>query len=139
MNHDMKALVRGFVKWLIIVLLGLNAIIWASAIAHCQTVTKEPEHMTLHPDKEEWEDSIGFYAGAITSKDERLIYITRKIKMGLKLTSLGWDKNTRFDDPAAKPYKLQGECFAFIYCKKHLMAYVVQRIPCSDNINPMSP
>lgn len=133
----MKELVKGFVRWLIIVLATLTIIVWSVAVLRCQTV--EPPHMTLHADREEWEDSIGLYFGAINSKDDKLIYISRRLKNQIKLTSLGYDKETRFDDPAVKPYKLSGQCFVFIYCKKHLMAYVVQRIPCTDQINPMSP
>lgn len=135
----MKALVKGFVKWLIVVLLGLNCILWTAIIANCQEKNKEVEHKTLHTDRGEWEETIGLKFITVTSKDERLIYFYQVRKFERRISSLGYDKDTRFDFGAAKkPYEFSG-CFVAFYCKTHLMIYLMSRVPCFEDDKDIPP
>jgi len=107
----MKDLVKGFVKWFIIVLLTLNVILWVSIIARCQT---HPKHDSIA----DVEDTAGFISVKFLSKDDRLIYWKREMKREVKLSSFGYDKYTKFVD------KLEGD-LCILYCKTHSFAYIV--------------
>jgi hypothetical protein len=90
------------------------------------------DHMTLHTDRSEWEDSIGLKFVTITSKDESLVYFYQVTKYERKISSLGYDKHTNFQkDDSKKPYTFTG-CHVLHFCRKHLVIYIVQRVPCFD-------
>lgn len=117
----MKDLVKGFVKWLIIILATLTAILWSVIItAYCQ-LAKTDIH-PKHPSLDDWEDTIAYRVVTITSKDERLLYYKKELKMRVYLGSFGYDQYTRFDDK-----KFEG-CYQVLYCRTHNFAYVVS--PC---------
>lgn len=106
--------------WPIILLL----ILFATGVVNCQT------HLSSHTDNIEWQDSGGWMIASLTSRDEKLLYLQRTSKSILKAQSLEWDSDTRFDfGDAKKPYQFTG-CFFIIYCKTHLVAYLVARVPC---------
>lgn len=113
----MKELVKGFMKWLIIVLATLCLIVWVIIFkAYCQDV--HPKHLT----QEDFEDTIAYRIVTITSKDDRLLYYKKELKLRVFLGSFGYDKYTRFDDK-----KYEG-CYQVLYCKTHNFAYIVA--PC---------
>lgn len=103
--------------------------------AKCQD--KEERHISLHPDRLEWEESIGMKFITVTSRDDRLIYYYQEDNKEIRSASIGWDKDTRFDfGEAKKPYQMTG-CFALFYCKKHLMAYLIARARCFETKEPL--
>lgn len=128
----MKSLVKGFIKWLIIVLATLTLIVWVFIFtAFCQSVYDAAKPKTTqdvhpkHPSLEDFEDSIGYRIVTITSKDDRLIFYTKELKNRVYLGSFAYDKYTRFDDK-----KFEG-CYNILYCKTHNFAYVVA--PCKGD------
>lgn len=148
MNKEDKELVDGFFRWCMVVGVTLNLIIWGFIVnAHCQSsipypVKVEPkpmptpDHLSLHNDQDEFEDSIGVKFIAVTSQDDSLIYyyVTRKFEQ--RLSSVGFDKYTIYQNgdakkPKGKLFTPEG-CFMMMYCKTHLMAYVLSRIPCKE-------
>lgn len=133
-DQEMKALVRGFVRWMLRIGIALNVILWLAVIQiYCQ------DHIKLHTDRDEWEESIGLKFVTITNKDDRLVYFYQTRKLELRQSSLGFDKDTRYDyGNAKKPYEFTG-CFVVFYCRKHLMSYFWQRVPCYDNDKPELP
>lgn len=113
----MKDLVKGFIKWLMIVLTTLTLILWGLIfVAYCQ------DNHPAHKSTEDFEDTVGFRSVKITSKDDRLIFYTKELKNRIYIGSFGYDKYTRFDD-----FKLDGK-YCVLYCKTHLFAYIVS--PC---------
>ncbi len=117
-DPEMRILVRGFVRWLIIVLLTLNVIIWGSIIAHCQ------EHKKLHPDRDEWEESVRFKVIEITSIDSDLIYWTKFSKKTIILSSFGYDKTLITD----MDFKFPAGCYESTFCMKHSFIYMLWKI-----------
>lgn len=107
----MKDLVKGFVKWLILVLTTLNIILWSFIIARCDTHPK-------HESRADFEDTMGFISVQFMSKDDNLIFWRRESKHEIKLSSFGYDKYTKFEG------KLEGQ-LCIIYCKIHNFAYVI--------------
>lgn len=111
-KSDIKFFVKGFIKWLLIVLVTLNIIVWSVAVLHCQT---HPKH-----DNDDIEETIGFKSVIFMSKDDNNIYWKKETKTQVTLGSFGYDKYTKFYGP------VEGRlCVA--YCKTHLFAYVVER------------
>lgn len=118
MSQEMKSLVRGFVRWVILVGITLNVILWGLIIAHCQDI--HPRHDT----QESVEDEMGFITVHFLSKDKRLIYWKRETKNEIKLSSFGYDDYTRFE--LIDKDKLSGK-LCVIYCKTHLFAYLITK------------
>lgn len=108
----MKDLVRGFVRWVIIVLLALNLMLGVVLVARCQDGHEK------HKSEADVEDTMGFMTVKFMSKDERLIYWKRETRTEIKLSSFGYDKYTKFEG------KLEGR-LCIVYCKTHLFAYLV--------------
>jgi hypothetical protein len=96
----------------------------------CQTAG----HIKLHTDRDEWEDSIGLKFVTVTSKDDEHIYFYQLRKYQRNIASMAFDSDTRYEF-GSKAYQFTG-CFAIHYCKKHLMIYVMQRVPCIDQEKP---
>lgn len=115
MNVEMKYLVRGFIRWLMLIGIGLNLIVWTAIIARCQ-------HRTLHTDQDEWESSIRVKIVTATSRDDNLVYWKKNKKLEIVMSSFGYDKDTRFSD-----FEI-GKCYQVFYCEKHLMSYIWDRI-----------
>lgn len=124
----------GVLVFFLVVFLG------AALPGHCQgstpypvkvkpTPEKEPHHMTHHTDEDEWENTIGVTFITVTSMDKELIYyyVTRKFEQ--KLSSIGHDDKTIYQDETKK-FIPEG-CFMMMYCKTHLMAYLLVRIKCT--------
>ncbi len=106
--------------WIIVIVL----ILFVTGIVNCQ------DHIKLHTDREEWENSVGIKFITVTSKDDRLVYFYQVRKYETKISSLGWDKDSRLVDPAKKGFE---GCYVTIYCKTHLMIYLLQRVSCFDD------
>lgn len=121
MTKVTRELARGFARWLILVLLVLNAIVWSAAAARCQTPAESHE---VHEDREEWEDAVGFATVEVTGFDERLVYYKREFKFRVALGSFGYDAKTQF------PGKLRRGKFCAVYCKKHAWLYLLTE--CDD-------
>ena len=125
MSQEMKSLVRGFVRWVILVGITLNVILWGFIISHCQT----PEHDKLHPDQDSWEASVRITFITVTSKDKDLLYFYTSRKWEQRLASIGYDNKTVFQSVKDKKQKevLQG-CYLMFYCLEHKMALFLQQI-----------
>lgn len=124
----MKELVKGFIKWLIIVLATLTLIVWVFIFtAFCQSVydaarpreTTHPPHKTL----EDFEESIGFRYVVAMSKDSSLLFYKKDYKNRIHLGSFGYDKFTKFVG------NYEGT-LCVLYCKTHQFAYIVA--PCEE-------
>ncbi len=102
--------------WLISILF----VVLLTGVVKCQ-------HIKLHPDRMEWEDNLGIKFITVTSRDENLVYYYQVTKHERKISSLAWDFNSILVDPAKKGFN---GCYLVIYCKAHLMAYVMERIQC---------
>lgn len=113
-----------FDLFLLVIIVGV--LIFAGT-TNCQNFvekSKTTAHLELHSDQEEYEDSIGFTTIKVTSKDESNIYWSKATKREIKLSSFGYDKETHFPDK-----KVEG-CFIAVYCKKHLMLYMLVQAKC---------
>ena len=133
----MKDLVKGFMRWLIIVLATLTIIVWSVAIVRCQTPTPTPKvlHPQLHKDTIEQQDEIRFMFITVTDKNGDTIYFYRNGKNTVEVSMLFWDEYSIYKDADAKaPYQFKG-CFAALICLKHAYIYWLQRQPCSDSTN----
>lgn len=108
----MKELVKGFVKWVIIVFVTLDIIVWSVVLCHCQ----HPKH----PSNEDFEDTMGFITVTFMSQDDRLIYWKRETRNEVRLSSFGYDKYTKVEE------KLEGK-LCIVYCKTHMFAYIVTK------------
>ena len=99
--YYMKDLVKGFVKWFIIVMLTLNIILWASVAVRCQYEPAKPkdtpEVHPVHKTQEDFEDTVGFRTVEFISKDHRLLFYKKNTKTMVMLGSFGYNKLTRFD------------------------------------------
>lgn len=128
MSQEMKALARGFVRWVLLVGTILNIILWAAIIAHCQ------EHEKLHPDQDSWEASVRITFITVTSKDKDLLYFYTSRKWEKRLASIGYDSKTVFQGAKDKKQKevLQG-CYLMFYCLEHKIALFLQQIPCTGD------
>lgn len=137
-DQEMKALVRGFVRWLMRVGLALNLIIWvAVAYAFCQTPSPTPKkeiiHATEHTDKIQQEDEIRMMSVVVTEKVGDLVYLYRENNKLIEVTYLFWDKNSVIKDPDAKaPYQFKG-CYLMLFCLQHKYIYWLQREKCVPN------
>lgn len=122
-----KYMARRLIDWLLVFILVVVIIGLIVTAAHCQ------EHLSLHTDEDEWEDTIGVKFITVSSTDKDLIYyyVTRKYEQ--RLSSIGWDKNTIIRTVKDKKGKTIVEgCYMMIYCRKHLMAYVLNQIKCKE-------
>lgn len=122
MNVNMKALVRGFVKWLMIVLTTLCVFLLTAVVTYCQP-KDVPDTHPVHKSFEDWEEAIGFRTVEFTSKDHRLLFYKKQRKYTVFLGSFGYNKETRFDSE-----KLFEGRFCVLYCKTHQYAYIIS--PC---------
>ncbi len=111
MSQEMKSLVRGFIRWVILVGIVLNVILWGFILVRCQDA--HPKHDT----QADVEDTMGFISVKFLSKDDRLVYWQRETKNELRLSSFGYDEYTKFET------KLDGK-ICVIYCKTHMFAYL---------------
>lgn len=131
-DQEMKALVRGFMKWLLRVGLALNLILWLAVLTiYCQE--KPQDHPKLHSDNIEQENEGGWAFITVTDKNGDLVFFYRENKKGVQITSMGWDKDSAIKDETKTPFR---GCYFMLYCKKHLYIYYLQRHPCSENFGP---
>jgi len=112
----MKSLVKGFVRWLLIVLATLTIITWSVAVLKCQT---HPKHDNLA----DFEDDVRFGTFTFLSVDKDKVYWKRDTKWELKLGSFDYDSTTKWD--RSKP---TGGCVVLIYCITHKFLYTLY--PC---------
>lgn len=112
----MRDLVRQFTRWVIIVLLILNLVLGAAIISRCQEVHEK------HESREDFENTMGFKSIILMSKDDRLVYWKKELKMRVVLSSFAYDKYTRFE------VKQMEGCALAIYCKTHNFLYLLT--PC---------
>lgn len=117
--YYVKDLVRGFVKWFIIVMLTLNAILWASVAVRCQ------EHNNGHKDRKEWEDDIRYRIALITSINGDTIFWKKETKYEVRLASFWYDSTLQVDREWTK--KPLG-CHQMWYCIKHSFVYMIHRV-----------
>lgn len=108
----MKQLARLFMRWLIIVLLVLDTILFFAITAKCQSVHQQ------HVDLVDLEDKVGFMSVIFLSRDDNLIYWKRETKHEVILSSFAYGKNTVIDG------KLDGK-LCILYCREHLFAYFI--------------
>lgn len=124
--YYMKDLVRGFVKWFVIVLLTLNVILWVTVATKCQEYDyyypEEKTHSELHKDRKEWEDSIRYRIAEITSVDGDLIYWKKETRREIKLSSFGYDKTLQVEKGWIN--KPTG-CHQMWYCITHNFVYMI--------------
>lgn len=121
-----KYVATRLIHWLLSLIVVVIAIGLIAVAAHCQ-------HLALHTDEDEWEDAIGVKFITVTSTDKDLIYyyVTRKYER--RLSSIGWDDKTIVRTVKDKQGKTVVEgCYMMIYCRKHLMAYVLNQIKCKE-------
>jgi hypothetical protein len=130
-DREMKELVKGFIRWLIIVLLVLNALVyWGIISAHCQE--KNEVHSQKHTETIEQQDEIRFMFITVTDKNGDIVFYYRESKKQIEISMLFWDEQSVLRDPnASRPYKFKG-CYAALICLKHLYIYWLERQPCSD-------
>lgn len=132
-DKEMKDLVKGFVRWLIIVLATLCVITWSVAVLRCQTPNKEPLHATQHKDMVQQEDEIRMMTVTVTDKNGNLVYMYRENGKVVEVTYLFWDDNSIIKDPSVKPpYQFKG-CYLMLYCLQHKYIYWLQRAKCTSN------
>lgn len=137
-DYETKELVKGFVRWLIIILLVLNALVyWGIISAHCQEVKPTPKveeiHAYKHKDKVQQEDEIRMMSVTVTEKNGDLVYLYRENKKVVEITFLFWDKNSVIKDKDVIPtYQFKG-CYLMLYCLEHRYIYWLQREACSPN------
>lgn len=137
-DQEMRALVRGFVRWLIRVGLALNLILWVSvALVYCQEAKPTPKREVVHSQKHketiEQQDEIRFMFITVTDKNADQILFYRTGAKEVQVSFLFWDEQSVYKDPNAKaPYQFKG-CFAALICLKHAYIYWLQRQPCSDD------
>ena len=125
MEVNTKALAKGFIRWLIIVGLTFNVIVWGVIAAKCQELHPK------HDSSASVEDEMGFISVTFMSKDDRLIYWKRETRHEIKLSSFGYDKYTKFE--FVDKDKLNGR-LCIIYCKTHMFAYLVTQ--CENRRQP---
>lgn len=110
----MKDLVRGFMKWLIIVLTTLTLITWVFIfMVYCQDA--HPQHKS----NDDFEETVAFRTVVFTSKDDRLLFYKKEYAKTVYLGSFGYDQYTKFYD-----FKLDTK-MCVLYCRTHSFAYIV--------------
>lgn len=114
MSQEMKWLVKSFIRWVILVGITLNIVLWGFILVKCQEHPK-------HDSQVDVEDTMGFISVQFLSKDDRLVYWKRETKYEVRLSSFGYDKYTKFE---GKP---EGR-ICVIYCRTHMFAYLIT--PC---------
>lgn len=107
----MKDLVKGFVKWLIIVFATLNIIVWTAAVMHCQV------HET-HDNQADLEDDIRIKSVIFLNVEKDTIYFKRETKWRVDLGSFVFDSKTSWD--RGKP---ASGCYVALYCTTHNYLY----------------
>lgn len=131
----MKDLARGFIWWLIRILLVLNIILgYAIYQVCCQTPTPTPKvlHSKQHKDTIEQQDEIRFMFITVTDKKDDMILFYRNGKKLIEVSFLFYDEQTIFKTGDAKPPYTYTGCFAALICLKHSYIYWLQRQPCSE-------
>lgn len=128
-DQDMKFLVRGFVRWLLRIGLGLNLILWLAVLTiYCQ------DHRSQHKERLEQEDESGFMFVVVTEKLGDIVYLYRESKFETRIQKFAWDKESVIQDKAKKQFS---GCYLAMFCRKHDYLYVLQRQPCLDNPGPV--
>jgi hypothetical protein len=118
-TYYVKDLVKGFIKWLLIVLLGLNVILWVTVATKCQT------HYEDHTDSEEWEDSVRYRIADITEVNGDIIFWKKPSKYEVKIGRFYYDGSLKTEREWSK--KPLG-CFQMWYCYKHDFVYILNPI-----------
>lgn len=118
----MKDLIEIILKYLLVIFGSLTILI---GVVNCQKVYESAQpklEQDVHPDHktiEDFEDTIGYKTVTAISKDHRLLFYKKEVKLKVFLGSFGYDKLTRFDDD-----KWEGRYY-ILYCKTHNFAYIV--------------
>lgn len=115
-KNAMKDLVKGFIKWFIIVGITLNIIVWSVAIAHCQT---HKDHDSLA----DQEDDIRIKSVVFLNVEKEVVYFKRETKYRIDLGSFVFDNKTQWD--RNKP---TSGCYVALYCVAH--DYLYAFYPC---------
>lgn len=110
----MKDLVKGFVRWCLIVLATLTIILWVFIfMTYCQDV--HPKHKS----NEDFEETVAFRTVIFTSKDDKLLFYKKEYPKTVYLGSFGYDQYTKFYD-----FKLNTK-MCVLYCRTHSFAYII--------------
>ena len=125
MEHRMKDnLIEGFVRWLVVVIVTLLVISTVVCQYEAARPKANPDVHPVHKSQEDFEDTIGLKIVTAMSKDDRLLFYKKELKLKVHLGSFGYDQYTRFDDT-----KWEGT-YCVLYCKVHNFAYIVS--PCKE-------
>ncbi len=111
----MKDLVKGFIRWLLIVGATLNIIVWTAIVVHCQ----HDKHDTVS----DMEDDIRMKSVIFLNIDKNTIYFKRETKYRVDLGSFEFDSKTNWD--RTKP---ASGCYVAIFCITH--SYLYAFYPC---------
>lgn len=115
MSQEMKFLVRGFVRWFIIVGITLNVILWTAIIANCQH--------EKHDNPTDLEDDIRIKTVFFLSIDKDTVYFKRETKYRIDLGSFVFDNQTVWDRNKPTP-----NCMVAVFCITH--NYLYSFYPC---------
>lgn len=115
----MKELVKSFVKWVLIVLVTLNIILWSVAVLKCQTIHEE------HDSVADLEDDIRIRSVIFLNIDKDTIYYKRETKYQVDLKSFVFDTKTNWDRSKPTP-----KCMVAIMCVTHNYLYAFY--PCKN-------
>lgn len=120
----MKDLVKGFVKWLIIVLATLTIITWGTIIAHCQNKIVAPPYYSHeeHKDLEDMEEDIRLKSIFIVATDPRMVFWKKESKDKVDVGQFTTDDRSRVDKVITKG------CYIALYCTTHNYLYALY--PC---------
>lgn len=110
-SGDVKDLVKGFVRWLIIVFVTLNIIVWSVAVLRCQTHEK-------HDNQADLEDDIRIKSVVFLNVDKDTVYFKRETKYRVDLGSFVFDSQTKWDRSKPTP-----SCMIALYCITHHYLY----------------
>lgn len=106
----MKNLVKAFVRWLIIVLLVLNALVFWGVVKSCG------QHR--HDNQADLEDDIRIKTVTFLSIENDTLYFKRETKHRVDLGSFVFDSETKWD--REKPFN---GCYVALFCITHDYLY----------------
>lgn len=110
----MKELVKGFIKWVIIIIVTLNIVVWTAALVRCQH---------SHDDQADLEDNIRIKSISFLSVDGNKVYFKRETRYRVDLGSFEFDSDTVWNRDKPPP-----KCMVAIYCITH--DYLYAFYPC---------
>lgn len=112
----MKDLVKGFIRWVLIIFITLNVILWGFIVtAYCQH--------EKHDNVQDMEDDIRIKRVDFLNAEKNTIYFKRATKYRIDLGSFVFDDDTKWDRSKPTP-----TCMVALYCVTH--SYLYAFYPC---------